>query len=285
MMLNFANYAQYERELISERTREAMLHMKEQSIRLGVAPYGYRHAQQLDDKGRRILEPIAAEQEAIREIAMAQRGLHAAQDRKCAEGKNPIPPEHGWRPSSSAGYLNGKTPRAEALPQDAAHPGRLRQGTSRGASPQAPRAGIEPSRDRPAASQTGTCPTSGWGGMPPPLRSCLTYRSEAAPVSAGESTPVARRRPQPTPDRRRAGCRKATARRWRPWHPATVATLISAYQHLLPPGQADLSRSYPASAAGLSTQGWLPAAATTIRPCASRLNLPGTSVSFSQMGF
>lgn len=142
MMLNFANYAQYERELISERTREAMLHMKEQSIRLGVAPYGYRHAQQLDDKGRRILEPIAAEQEAIREIAAWHS--EGCTLRKIASAlKEKSHPAGAWsgRPSSSAGYLNGKTPRAEALPQDAAHPGRLRQGTSRGASPQAPRAG------------------------------------------------------------------------------------------------------------------------------------------------
>jgi hypothetical protein len=38
-------------------------------VRLGVAPYGYRHSQQLDGKGRRILEAVAAEQEVIRQIA------------------------------------------------------------------------------------------------------------------------------------------------------------------------------------------------------------------------
>jgi DNA invertase Pin-like site-specific DNA recombinase len=69
MMLNLANYAQYERELISERVREAMQHMKAQGVRLGVAPYGYRHSHQLDDKGRRIMEPVAAEQEVIGMIA------------------------------------------------------------------------------------------------------------------------------------------------------------------------------------------------------------------------
>lgn len=69
MMLNLANYAQYERELISERVREAMQHMKAQGIRLGVAPYGYKHSHQLDDKGRRIMEPVQAEQEVIQQIA------------------------------------------------------------------------------------------------------------------------------------------------------------------------------------------------------------------------
>lgn len=73
MMLNLANYAQYERELISERTRESMQHMRAQGIRLGVAPYGYKHSLQLDDKGRRVLVPVPAEQEVIRQIA----SLHA----------------------------------------------------------------------------------------------------------------------------------------------------------------------------------------------------------------
>lgn len=77
MMLNLANYAQYERELISERTREAMQHMKAQGVRLGVAQYGYRHSQRLDDKGRRILEPVEAEQEVIRQIAAwREQGHH-----------------------------------------------------------------------------------------------------------------------------------------------------------------------------------------------------------------
>ena len=73
MMLNLANYAQYERELIAERTREAMQHMRAQGIRLGVAPYGYKHSLQLDDKGRRVLVPVPAEQEIIKQIVR----LHA----------------------------------------------------------------------------------------------------------------------------------------------------------------------------------------------------------------
>lgn len=45
-----------------------MQHMKAQGVRLGVAPYGYRHSQQLDDKGRRILELVDAEQVVIRQM-------------------------------------------------------------------------------------------------------------------------------------------------------------------------------------------------------------------------
>lgn len=73
MMLNLANYAQYERELIAERTREAMQHLKAQGVRLGIAPYGYKHSQQLDDKGRRVLVPEPAEQEAIALMASLHR--------------------------------------------------------------------------------------------------------------------------------------------------------------------------------------------------------------------
>lgn len=73
MMLNLANYAQYERELIAERTREAMQHMKAQGVRLGVAPYGYKHSQQLDEKGRRVLVPEPAEQEIIHWMAYLHR--------------------------------------------------------------------------------------------------------------------------------------------------------------------------------------------------------------------
>lgn len=79
MMLNLANYAQYERELISERTREAMQHMKAQGVRLGGAPYGYRYSQQLDDKGRRNLEPYAPEQAVISQVAEWRREGHAFQ--------------------------------------------------------------------------------------------------------------------------------------------------------------------------------------------------------------
>jgi len=74
MMLNLANYAQYERELISERTREAMQHMKAQGVRLGVAPYGYKHGHKLDDKGRRVLEPVESEQAVIKQMAQLHAG-------------------------------------------------------------------------------------------------------------------------------------------------------------------------------------------------------------------
>jgi DNA invertase Pin-like site-specific DNA recombinase len=74
LMLNLANFNQFEREMISERTRDALQHMKAQGVRLGHAPYGYEHVNQLDDKGRRLLVPLASEQQVIARMAEA----HAA---------------------------------------------------------------------------------------------------------------------------------------------------------------------------------------------------------------
>jgi hypothetical protein len=47
--------------------------MKAQGVRLGAAPYGYMHSQQLDDKGRRVLVPEPAEQEVIGLMASLHR--------------------------------------------------------------------------------------------------------------------------------------------------------------------------------------------------------------------
>jgi len=41
LVMNLANFNEFERAMISERTRDAMQHMKAQGIRLGPAPYGY----------------------------------------------------------------------------------------------------------------------------------------------------------------------------------------------------------------------------------------------------
>lgn len=50
-----------------------MQHMKAQGIKLGHPPYGYQYAHQVDDKGRRLLVPLASEQETIGKPASAAR--------------------------------------------------------------------------------------------------------------------------------------------------------------------------------------------------------------------
>ena len=76
VLMNLANYNQFEREMISERTRDALQHMKAQGIRLGPAPYGYEHGQELDERGRRRLIPVESEQAVISKIAaLREEGL------------------------------------------------------------------------------------------------------------------------------------------------------------------------------------------------------------------
>lgn len=71
-----ANYNQFEREMTSERTSDALQYMKAQGIRLGHAPYGYEHGAELDGNGRRRLVSIEREQGVIGRIkAMHGEGL------------------------------------------------------------------------------------------------------------------------------------------------------------------------------------------------------------------
>jgi hypothetical protein len=71
-MMNLTNFSQFEREMISERTRDALQHMKAQGVRLGPAPYGYEYAYQLDEKGRRVLVPLATEQAFVTRVVAAR---------------------------------------------------------------------------------------------------------------------------------------------------------------------------------------------------------------------
>ena len=79
VLMNLANYAQFEREMISERTRDALRHMKSQGVRLGPAPYGFAFGTECDSSGRRKLIPIPEEQEVIQRIkSLCAEGLSFA---------------------------------------------------------------------------------------------------------------------------------------------------------------------------------------------------------------
>jgi site-specific DNA recombinase len=99
VLLNLANYNQYERELISERTRDALQHMKAQGVRLGPAPYGYELSHECDENGRRKLVPLAHEQEVLRQIeSMRESGLKLREiARRLNEAKTPARRDGIWR--------------------------------------------------------------------------------------------------------------------------------------------------------------------------------------------
>ena len=69
LILNvLTSVAQWEREAISDRTREAMQHLKSQGVMLGAAPYGWKYTTALDEHGRRILVENNDEQAGIRRV-------------------------------------------------------------------------------------------------------------------------------------------------------------------------------------------------------------------------
>ena len=60
--------AQWEREAISDRTKEAMQHLKAKGVLLGAAPYGWKYTEALDHAGRRKLIEDPVEQAGIKRI-------------------------------------------------------------------------------------------------------------------------------------------------------------------------------------------------------------------------
>ena len=68
MMLNLATYAQFEREIIRERTQEAITHLKAQGVRLGCPQYGYKYSHEVDAHGRRMLVQDAEHMKVLGQI-------------------------------------------------------------------------------------------------------------------------------------------------------------------------------------------------------------------------
>ena len=100
VLMNLANFSQYEREMTSERTRAAFQYMKAQGVRLGPAPYGYELSPDRDDKGRRLLVPLNHEQEVLRRIeSLRADGLSLRQIAKSLNAaKIPARRDGRWRP-------------------------------------------------------------------------------------------------------------------------------------------------------------------------------------------
>jgi DNA invertase Pin-like site-specific DNA recombinase len=65
--------AQWEREIIGERTKEALAHLKTKGIRLGSEALGWRRVEDADAEGRYRVEPVHDERQTIELI----RSLHA----------------------------------------------------------------------------------------------------------------------------------------------------------------------------------------------------------------
>lgn len=101
-LTNAATYAELEKNLISERTKEALNQIKIDGGTLGTAPYGWEHSEDLDENGRRKIVPKENEMKKLYEcLALRNMGFTYQQiaDKFNAEG---IPSKRGgvWHPSS-----------------------------------------------------------------------------------------------------------------------------------------------------------------------------------------
>ncbi len=61
--------AQWEREAISERTRDAMAHLKQQGVAMGGAPYGFAYSAVRDKAGRKRLIEVPDQMNVIARMA------------------------------------------------------------------------------------------------------------------------------------------------------------------------------------------------------------------------
>lgn len=60
--------AQWEREAIGERTRDALGHLQRQGVRLGGEALGWRRTPELDEHGRRVTSAVDVERSTVRRI-------------------------------------------------------------------------------------------------------------------------------------------------------------------------------------------------------------------------
>jgi site-specific DNA recombinase len=66
LVLNvLTSVAQWEREAVGERTRDALAHIKSTGVRLGGEAMGWRRGNRTDDAGRRVFEDVADERETV----------------------------------------------------------------------------------------------------------------------------------------------------------------------------------------------------------------------------
>ena len=94
--------------MISERTRDALRHLKSQGVRLGPAPYGYALSDEVDANGRRLLVPIPDEQKVIQKIkSLRAEGLSFAKiAQRLNSVKTPARRNGTWRVNRICIILN-----------------------------------------------------------------------------------------------------------------------------------------------------------------------------------
>jgi len=77
LVLNvLASVAQWEREAISERTSEALRHLKAQGVHIGATAYGARRLGESDENGRRRIVAVAEHEQVIQRMQALRQAGH-----------------------------------------------------------------------------------------------------------------------------------------------------------------------------------------------------------------
>lgn len=103
LVLNvLASVAQWEREAIGERTRDALAHLKSAGVRLGGEALGWERSEELDQEGRRIVREVPAERETMERIRELHAGGASLRKIACALNSEGRPSKRGgaWQPSA-----------------------------------------------------------------------------------------------------------------------------------------------------------------------------------------
>lgn len=109
LVLNvLASVSQWEQEATSERTTEALRHIREaEGATMGGEALGWTYSEERDEHGRRVPKPVEGEVETVQRIReLRSRGLtlRAVADQLTAEGR-PTKRGGGWHPSTVRAVL------------------------------------------------------------------------------------------------------------------------------------------------------------------------------------
>ena len=101
-LTNAATYAELEKNLISERTKEALAQIKIEGGTLGAPAYGWEISEDLDENGRRKVIPKADELKIVYECLALRTAGHTYQQIADKFNREGIPTKRGkaWHPSS-----------------------------------------------------------------------------------------------------------------------------------------------------------------------------------------
>ncbi len=102
-----ASVAEWERETIAERIRDAMNHLKQKGVKLGAEAFGWMRVEDVDDEGRRIVRNIAEEMNTVDRIVELHSGGMSLREIAVTLEKENRPTKRGgvWQAQTVANIL------------------------------------------------------------------------------------------------------------------------------------------------------------------------------------